>query len=257
LQARAALANAQTQRIERTGQVEVATLHLTQVVGQPIDGRRGLGEELVGFEVAATPELAEVLGNARVQRPELNALRVLADARIDFAKARRGARWPQVRAFGNVLTAQPNPRIFPQQEEFNTTWEAGLALSWSPNDAVFAHTQAKDAEVDLALARQDLILAENGVAIEVTSAITSHRTAREEVTARRQGMDAARRRYQDQSALMKAGAATPDDVLESETELRQAELGFISAYIHVREAEAALLKAQGQTGVSQSSGSRE
>jgi outer membrane protein TolC len=91
--------------------------------------------------------------------------------------------------------------------------------------------------------------------MEVTSAVTNHRTAREAVGASIKFAEAARRRFDDQRALMNAGAATPKDVLEAETELRVAELAWISAFIHVREAEAALLKAQGQTGVSVNSGS--
>ena len=61
--------------------------------------------------------------------------------------------------------------------------------------------------------------------------------------------DAARRRYEDQRALMLAGAATPNDVLEAENLLRRAELLWIDAFIHVRMAHAALLKAQGETGL--------
>lgn len=255
LQAEAALANAQTELTERKGLVEVASVHLSQVVGEELDPARGVGEPLVGFDVGPTPGLPDVLAAARGNRPELNALRILANAREEFAKAKRGARWPQVRGFGNVYTANPPPRRFLQEKSFGTAWDLGVSLAWSPNDAVYAHTQASDAEVDIALARQDLLVAEDGVTMEVTSAVTNHRTAREAVGASIKLAEAARRRFEDQRALMNAGAATPKEVLEAETELRQAELAWISAFIHVREAEAALLKAQGQTGVSGNSGS--
>jgi outer membrane protein TolC len=253
--AEAALANAQTEYTERKGYVEVATVRLQQVMGEELDISRGVGEPLVGFELNSTPAMPDVLAAARSNRPELEALRIIADARHEFARAKRGASWPQIRVFGDNYTANPPPRRFLQQEKFGNAWDVGVSVGWSPNDAVFAHTQASDYDVDIKLARQDLIVAEDGLTMEVTSAVTNHRTAREAVGASIKFAEAARRRFEDQRALMNAGAATPKDVLEAETELRQAELAWISAFIHVREAEAALLKAQGQTGVSGNSGS--
>jgi outer membrane protein TolC len=249
LRAEAELASTRVQALEATGGGEVAALHLSQLVGSTIDPGRGIGEPLVGREVEPTPALGDVAGKAQAQRPELLALRTLIGAREKFADARRGSQWPQLRATGNVLYAQPNPRVFPQQERFDATWDVGVALTWSPNDYAYARTQASDADVDIAIVREDLRAAEEGIMLESAGAVTSHRAARERVAASMQTVEAARRRYEDQRALMLAGAATPNDVLEAENLLRRAELLWIDAFIHVRMARAALLKAQGETGL--------
>jgi outer membrane protein TolC len=46
-----------------------------------------------------------------------------------------------------------------------------------------------------------------------------------------------------------AGAATPNDVLEAERDLIQAALEWVDSFIQGRIAQAALLKAQGKTGL--------
>jgi outer membrane protein len=249
LRAEAELASTRVQAIEANGGGEVAALHLSQLVGSTIDVARGIGEPLVGKDVEPTPELGSIVGKAQAQRPELLALRTLIGAREHFADARRGSQWPQLRGLGNVYYAQPNQRVFPAREEFDTTWDVGVALTWSPNDYAYARTQASDADIDIAMVREDLRAMEDGVMLEAASAVTGHRAARERVAATIQSVEAARRRYEDQRALLLAGAATPNDVLEAENLLRRAELLWIDAFINVRMARAALLKAQGETGL--------
>jgi outer membrane protein TolC len=254
LRAQSELANTRAQLTELAGMGEVAVLQLSQLVGSTIDPSRGVGEPLVARETEATPALGDVVGKAQAQRPELRALRTLIGARENFADAKRGAQWPQLRGTGNVYYANPNPRIFPQQAEFRTTWDVGVALTWSPNDYAYARTQASDADVDIAMVREDLRAMEDGVVLEAASAVTGHKAARERVAANIMSVDAARRRYEDQRALMLAGAATPNDVLEAENLLRRSELLWIDAFIHVRMAHAALLKAQGETGLATGAG---
>jgi outer membrane protein TolC len=254
LRAQAELGNTKAAIIQLGGAGDVAALQLSQLVGSTIDPARGIGEPMVAREVEATPQLESVLGKAQTQRPELLALRTLVGARESFADARRGAQWPQLRGTANVYYANPNPRYFPQQDKFHTTWDMGLALSWSPNDYAYARTQASDAEVDVAIVREDLRAMEDGVELEAAGAVSSHKGAREIMGANILSVDAAKRRYEDQRSLMLAGAATPNDVLEAENLLRRAELLWIEAFIQVRMAHAALLKAQGETGLAKGPG---
>lgn len=244
------LGKARAMVVELAGYIEVTALRLSQLVGSPIDQSRGVGEPLVGVELEPTPPMNEVVQRAFSVRPELLALRTLGEVREHFARARKGAMLPQLRATGSVLYANPNPLVFPQPDEFGTTWDVGVALAWSPNDFAYAYTQASDADLDIQLVRQDLIAMEQGVAIEAASAVADHRTAREQVAASVLAVEGARRRYNDQRALMLAGAVTPNEVLEAETLLRRAELDWIDAFVHARMARAALIKAQGSTGLS-------
>ena len=64
-----------------------------------------------------------------------------------------------------------------------------------------------------------------------------------------QQLEAARRYEADQRALLLAGAATPNDLLLAQRDLLAASLDWVNAFIAGRVAQAALLKARGQTGL--------
>lgn len=251
LSSQAALGEAQLFQMQMRGLLELAVLRLSRLTGTEFDMQRPLGETLVGGELGPTPDATALLRESLQVRHELLALRSLLRAREQFANARRGAEMPQISATGNVYYANPNPRIFPQRPEFDTTWDVGIGVSWSPNDFMMARSQAEDADTDLSLVRQDLRALEDAIALEVSMAVNSHREAREEVATKNEGVVAAQRYFDDQRALLKAGAATPKDVLDAEAALRRAQLEVVDAYLHARLAEAALLKARGDTGLAQ------
>ncbi len=249
--AKAELANAQTFLVQAEGNVVVAQERLAQLTGVQVDPARGIGEPFVNIEIGEPPSVQEVMRVARESRPELLALRKLKLTREKLLNARRGAEYPQLRGFGNVYYSKPNPRIQPQLNEWRGSWDLGVQLAWSPNDAVYAHTQANDAESDLRVVEEDLRATEQGIAVEAATAVTTHRTASAGITSKTEALNAAQRYHADQRALLLAGAATPNDVLLAERDLVQASLDWVDSFIQARIAQAALLKAQGKTGLTQ------
>lgn len=253
IRARAELGKARARAVEFEGMQELALAWLSVITGTALDAKRPIGEAFVNIEIAPTPTVAKVDAEAKRARPEILALRKLEQVRAYLAKSRRGAQGPKLAAFGNYYYSNPLQRMIPQRNEWNDAWDVGVMLTWSPNDTVFAHTQYKDAMTELASVREDLRLIQDGVLVEATQAVTSHRTAVASVDASTQSLEAARRYQADQRSLMLAGAATPNDVLEAQTLLTRAALEWVDAYINARIAEAALLKTQGKTGLTQSS----
>jgi outer membrane protein TolC len=249
IRARAALSRAQVMQAERQGIVEVSAVRLTRILGTDVDLKRGVAEPLVEFEPGPTPQAGDVVTSAFAQRHELLALRSLQRAREKMTSAKRGGQWPVLSAMGNVYYSSPNPRIFPQTNEFRETWDVGASLSWSPNDFMLARSQAQDSETDLAQVAQDLRMLEDAIAVEATMAVTSHRTARERIEATTQNLEANLRYMTEQQNLLKAGAATLTNVLDAEAELRRAQLEWVDAYVQARLATAALIKARGETGL--------
>ncbi|MFT3927271.1 MAG: TolC family protein [Myxococcales bacterium] len=246
--AKAAHANAQALEVQMHGLVEMSLERLSQFTGKTIDPARGIGEPLVDFEISAAPTFQQLLSQAREGRPELKALRAVESARQHLARAKRGAVMPKIAGIGNGYYASPNPRYVPPTKTPHGTWDVGVALTWSPNDATYNYLQAQDAETDLRLVAEDLRAFEQGIAIEASGAVTGHATAAANITAKTEALNAARAYHADQRALMLAGAATPNDVLLAERDLTQAALEWVDAFVNARRAEANILKAQGKTG---------
>lgn len=249
VRAQGELANAKAVEIQAVGGVDVAREQLVQLIGAPVDPSRGIGEPFVNIDIGDTPEFTQVLDEARRTRPELLALAHTIEARQKLLNAKKGAQYPKLSATIGDTYANPNQRYVPPQKQWHNTWDVGATLAWSPNDTAIAYTQAQDAANDLKTAHEDKRLMDQGIAIEAATAVTNHRTAVQTITAKTQQLEAARRYEADQRALLLAGAATPNDLLLAQRDLLAASLDWVNAYIAGRIAQAALLKARGQTGL--------
>jgi outer membrane protein TolC len=250
MRARSQLAQAKVAVVRFSGEQEVALAHLAVITGTELDPKRGIGEPFVGIELSATPEVTKLADDAKRSRPELLALQKLVEVRSHLARARRGAQLPQLKGFWNGYAANPLPRVVPQQDHWYASWDVGVALTYSPNDSIYAHTQYKDALTDLASVHEDLRLTEDGIAMEAAHAVTTHRTAIANTQAATESLEASRRNRADQRELLLAGAATPNDLFEAQLLLTRAAMEWVDSFISVRIAEAALLKTQGKTGSS-------
>jgi outer membrane protein TolC len=52
---------------------------------------------------------------------------------------------PVLSAFADYEYANPNERRFPPTSEWTATWDVGVRLTWSPNDAWTASANAREA----------------------------------------------------------------------------------------------------------------
>jgi outer membrane protein len=215
-----------------------------------IDGRAPIriGENLIEPLTATPPAEDQVLARALENRPEVNALRSLVEAREALVQAREAGRYPHLVLSGNLDIANPNQRIVPSVEEFRTSWDANVILSWSPNDLAVAQAQVAQADAELAQARDDLEQIEDGIAIEVAQALATFRASGLAIDAASEGLEAAQLAYRSRRELLAAGAATPSDVLDAETRLRVAQLARLTAHVTRRIAHARLAYVMGDAG---------
>lgn len=249
VRAQAELAVARTLETQASGGVEVAQARIEQLTGAPLDPKRGIGEPFINIDIGGSPSIENVRNEAKANRPELLALNSLVDARKHLLTAKKGGQLPKINARGDMLYGKPNPRFVPPVDEWKLTGSAGVTIGWSPNDFALAYTQSTDAETDLKTVYEDQRAFELGIVTESASAVVGHRTAAAQIESTTQALEASRRYEADQRALLLAGAATPNDLLLAQRDLLAASLDWVNAFIAGRVAEAALLKARGQTGI--------
>ncbi|HEX6764488.1 MAG TPA: TolC family protein, partial [Polyangiaceae bacterium] len=124
-------------RLERSKHfVELASIRLGVLMGDRPGQQYDVGEDVFApapeLDQLPAPEVA--YGEAAAKRPELKALERAEAALREQARATRAANYPRLDAMANALYANPNPRYFPQRDEFHGTWDAGVALSYTPTD---------------------------------------------------------------------------------------------------------------------------
>lgn len=245
MQLKAQLAQAQVALRQAEGAVQVGGVRLRRMVGAQPNEAIHHGAPLFTDYIGGVPEFEVSLELALKHREELKALERVVEIQRETRAGYRGLRYPVLSLSGAAEYSNPNQRVFPQVEEFRGTWQLGVSLSWSPNDFVSANSDANGAEQNIVLAQADLEGLKDAVAVEVSAAVNAIRTAMSSVDAGREGLSAATQAYDDRVRLLAAGAATTQQLLDSESALRRAQLTVVNAFLDLRLAEAQLLRAQG------------
>ncbi|HEY3500142.1 MAG TPA: TolC family protein [Polyangiaceae bacterium] len=201
---------------------------------------------------AEAPELSRLPPAAAAYREALGArseLRALLESERSFQKqasVERVNRYPRLDGHASAMYANPNPRIFPQEERFDGTWDAGVVLSWTPTDIGGANAAASVAEArakELAAQRKGLM---DGIRIEVENALVEAAQAKYAIATSGQTLAAAEESYRVRHELFRAGRGTLTELTDAQTELTRARLELANAHIAARIALAQLHHALGR-----------
>jgi outer membrane protein len=195
---------------------------------------------------AASADVEALVRTALAERSERAALvQRVAAAQARSAAAAAGSR-PTIAVGGGVDYANPNPRIFPRQDAWLTSWDASVNVAWPVFDG--GRTRAGVAEATAAARVADERLADfdQTVSLEVRQRAAEVRSSRAAIEAG----DAAVRAAADAARVVgdryAAGVATNTDVLDAHVALLQSELERTLALAGARVAEARLARALGR-----------
>jgi len=207
-------------------------------VGEDVLADFGAKDEAKGIE--------DLYSEAVEQRLEIRALAKSHAALEDTRYVEATKAWPKLDAVGNVTYANPNQRIFPQTQEWNTTWDVGLQLTWAINDFGVERAAADTVDAQVVQLEQRRRSVEEGLRIEVVSAHGALNQARQNVVTAEQGERAAAAAYEARARLQEQGMGTTLELLQAETSRIRARLNLIYAHIALRVARTQLDHAVGR-----------
>lgn len=207
-------------------------------VGEDVLADFGAKDEAKGIE--------DLYSEAVEQRLEIRALAKSHAALEDTRYVEATKAWPKIDAVGNVTYANPNQRIFPQTQEWNTTWDVGLQLTWAINDFGVARATADTVDAQVVQLEQRRRSVEEGLRVEVVSAHGALNQARQNVVTAEQGERAAAAAYEARARLQEQGMGTTLELLQAETSRIRARLNLIYAHIALRVARTQLDHAVGR-----------
>ena len=218
--------------------------NLQQSITEDLRRLTGITGEMVPVE----PLAASVRGSAgdTPQRPEIAALTSRIDAAEQRLEAIHATQRPSLSIVGVADYANPNPRRFPLEPLWRTSWEVGISGTWTLWDG--GRTAADLAQASAAVralrARQ----------ADVTSIIDT------EVRQRRLDLDSANAALRAATAAVDSaaearrvvnerftvGVATSTELLDAHVALLEAELNRTRTLANIRLAEARLDRALGK-----------
>lgn len=248
LRAQSGLKSAELFQERSNSTVQLATTRLRVLMkddsGQPYEVGENILAPLPPLPGTVSEDAA--LREASNQRLELKTLAESEQALREQASVVRAGNYPRLDAQGTAQYANPNQRIFPQEDKFRGTWDASLVLSWTPT-AIFgasAGGRALDARAAELVAQRQALL--DGLRLEVSQALSAERDAQFAVTVTQQALAAADEGYRVRRELFRSGRATLVEVTDSETELTRARLELVNAHVDLRIAQVELAHVLGR-----------
>lgn len=239
-------ARERAQLIEASNILESALVDLRRLIGAPAEAVIEPVDSIDRPTIAAGQNVAgDAVSEALRDRPELKAL----DSRVAAAEFRQRAAAaltkPTINLTGGVDYANPNPRLFPRKDEWQESWDVGVAVNWNLFD--FGRSKAQQAEAAAAIkaTRERMAEIESLVAADVRQRLMDRSSARAVVDASAEAVKSAieaRRVVGDRFA---AGVATSTDVIVAQVAQLEVELARTRALANLRMAEARLERSMG------------
>jgi len=208
---------------------------------------REVGEDVLAPAAGGLQgSLPALTSEALRQRIELAALAQNGRALRRSAGAVQARGYPRLEALGDVTYANPNPRIFPQEEKFNLTWSAGVAATWTINDAFTMSASAAELEANARVLEAQRAALADAIRQEVAAAYLDREKALVAIETSGRAASAAAEAYRVATDLYRVGRATTTELIEAESDLLNARLSELSAHVNLRAAEQRLRYAVGR-----------
>ena len=230
--------------IQARGNRDVAEADLARLIGAP--QARIQPASALAPPAPMTAGLQSLVAEAISRRAEREALSQRLTAAEERVKAAEVTNRPAVSAGGGFDYASPNPRIFPREREWHTSWDIGVNVGWplfdgGRNRAEVAETSAATRAMRARIDDFDAVLG-----IEVRRAVTELTSSIAAIETAEQGIRAAAEARRVANERFLAGVATSAEVLDAQVALLQAELDRTQALASGRIAEAGVNRAVGR-----------
>jgi outer membrane protein TolC len=237
----AALAAARREAITSASDAESAEDMLVLAIGLPEGTRLELVDELPAQVSTAPMSPDEAVRQAAQRRPELRAARARADQARAGARVQMADLFPNVSALGTVQHNTGNGPFMPEN-----AWFVGLQLSWNLWDwgSTWHAYKASSHQADQAAMAADRMA--DGLRVEVRRNARQARAAYDALDVARAGLAAAEEAFRIQEARFQEGATTTTELLQAETEVVEARIGYANARHGYFLQLAALARATGQ-----------
>ncbi len=238
---------AELARLQAENSAAVVNENLIRLVGLPPGSRVEPAEPLT--EPPASPAEPEALvTSALAARPEVLALQARAKAARASVEIQKSINRPQASLSLGYDYADPNPRILPPQDEFRSTWSAGVAVALRVFDGGRGAAAAAQASAQADALDRQLEDLKARLRLEVTSRLLDLSSARAALVVAARNLDAAKENVRVARDRYTEGVVPSTELLDAETALLRAGLDQTSAATQVRIALANVERAVGRSG---------
>ena len=246
LRAETAMASAELTLERAKNLADLSEKQLRVAMHAPEDEPMVLGENLDTPVAPVQGNVKQMAIEALSSRPEIRSADANAAAAHELASAAKAQRYPVLSAFGDGILGNPNPRYIPPSNVFNTTWDLGAQVTWSPNDILTANGNIRDIESRVAAIEANKNVTRDNIEVEVTQMLQGVHEADFSIDSSTRELASAEEAYRVQRELFNNGRGTSTTLADAESDLTRARLDLLNAKVAARTARIRLEHALGR-----------
>ena len=231
--------------IEAQNLVETSSVDFRRLVGLAPDTPFELIDR-IDAPAVLSQQVAALVETAKADRAERKALEVRLAGATERKRAAGAGRLPFIATAGGYDLGRPNPKIFPREAAWKTSWDIGVNLSWSLFDGGRVRAEVAEAAANQRAATERLKDFDVTVDAEVRQRAADLSSAEAAIAAAEIGIRSAEEARRVIAERFSAGVATNTDVIQAQLALLLAGLDRTRAFANVRLAAARLDRAIGQ-----------
>jgi outer membrane protein len=205
-----------------------------------------VGENLESPMPPVQGNVKQMTAEAMTTRPEVKSADANAASATEQMEAAKAGRWPVLSAFGDGILGNPNPRYIPPSNVWNTTWDVGAQITWSPNDVIVAGSNVNDYQTRAAAIVANKNVTRDNIEVEVTQMLANVREADFSVESGARELASAEEAYRVARELFNNGRGTFTTLADAESDLTKARLDLLNARVNARTARVRLEHALGR-----------
>jgi len=244
LKAEVEMANAQHGLIRAQNGAKLARASFGVLLSNSVDETFDV-EDILKYTPEA-PDFNACLEKALKARPEIKAIDLTTgqiDQQVNLAKSKY---YPEAAFTYSYIKAGDTPAVSGSDFQKANSWQATLGLSWTFwdwNKTKSSVSQAESQKLQVAKTRKAI---EDGIRLELKSAILNLKEAEEKIPTAEKAVKQAEENLRVSEERYKAQVTTSTEVLDAQTLLSQARMNYYSALYDHNLARATLLRAVGE-----------
>jgi len=228
LKSQVQVSNIELQIIQTRNNIRIAMASLMNTIGLPLETQVTLAS-VPDSVLTQDRQLSSLIEQAQTKRAELKASDERIAAQQNSVSIAQSDYYPQVSVSGDAYYQNPNQRYFPAIQEFKTTWDASLNLSWDLWTWNTQGYQSQEAEYSVEQLQETKKQLEQTIALDVTQNYLTEQTSFSQIRVAKLSVEQATENLRVVKLQWSKGVATNSDVLDAQTLLMQAQVNYYSS----------------------------
>lgn len=237
--------NLELSKLDIESGLQTANYNLNILLGLP-DATVNDIDEASLFPVVEDKAVSAWISEALVNRSDIKVATTRLSISQTGVKNAQSAYMPSLSIGANYYYNNPNQRVFPQQDQFKYTWDAGATLSWNLTNLYAGGAQVREAKQIVTQNQIGTTIIEDGIKMEVNANYNSYTVAKAKIDVAQKALDQALENQRVVKNKVDNGLNLQTDLLDADTFVLQAQINLLNAKTDAQLAYFKLLKSVGR-----------